>query len=130
MKRRITVDQLQELTPEQRQKLRGLWQPTRYDIAVSTIDGSFFEANVDWLENFRDSEAKELFLPLLSIGKMIELLQDKAKYFCITNMFARTDGIDTGWGVYKPSHYNYSGFDVHADELCNALWYAVVKEVL
>ena len=63
-------------------------------------------------------------LPLLSVGQMIQLLQDKAAYFNISNMYARLDDKPPGWGVMKPDN-----FDIRADELADALWRAV-KEVL
>ena len=62
MKQRITVDQLQELTEEQKQRLRGWWKPEEGDLVYN----KFF------------NEFKQEELPLLDIGQMIELLLNRA----------------------------------------------------
>jgi hypothetical protein len=60
MKQRITIDQLQELTEEQQQRLEEWWKPEEGDLVYN----KFF------------NEFKQEELPLLDIGQMIELLRD------------------------------------------------------
>jgi hypothetical protein len=66
----------------------------------------------------------EQFAKGMTIGNMIEILQGKVLYFNMSNMYARTDGKEIGWGVFKPKT-----FDIRADELCDALWEAVKKYI-
>ena len=37
MKRRITVEDIQSLKPTQKENLRKIWKPVKYDIAVATV---------------------------------------------------------------------------------------------
>ena len=47
MKQRINIDQLQELTSDQQNKLRDWWQPQKYDLVVYTFKyyGNKFETD-------------------------------------------------------------------------------------
>jgi hypothetical protein len=135
MKQRITVEQLRELTPEQQERLRVWWKPENGDYFTTQYGENRWSYNnmvgacvgyhnceltIDDGDN--PSEQPEVdSLPLLSIGQMIELLQDKVTYFSMHNMFAYlTTDRRIGWGVMKPQY-----FDIRADELCDALWEAV-----
>jgi len=92
MKRRITPEQLQELTDEQKVKLKEWWKPEKFDIyfninshcsrivLYSTIGPHglpviFHEGNTVMSGQF---DYTKLCLPLLDIGQMIELLTDWA----------------------------------------------------
>ena len=93
MKQHITTDQLNELSDEAKKKL------FKYGVKISHIclavaDDEFYENSVPY----------EKWLPLLSIGQMIEFLGDKG---------------GAKW------------IKIHLDDVgpCNALWEAV-KEVL
>ena len=82
MKQRITSGQLQQLTPFQQEKLRELWQPQFGNILESKKHGEqvFIYNEGDSLyfdEDGYKCDTKENCLPLLSIGQMIELLQEK-----------------------------------------------------
>jgi hypothetical protein len=132
MKRRITIEQLRELTEGQKQKLIALWNPTGGDCLfvptetqhkntdcdkINTINedvigciGSFaFDKNELYYPEFgndNDFVFKKIdCLPLLDIGQMIELLQR-----------IDGDGLKTKW--YIPL-----AFIDH--KLCDALWKAV-----
>ena len=99
MKQRITVEQLQELTPEQQARLKLWWKPERGDmfayfssspkarnyvqveyccnpIKVNGWDRTIFANGANGRNNhFNISDC----LPLLSIGQCIELLLEKAE---------------------------------------------------
>ena len=102
MKRRITIEQLQELTEEQQQRLREWWEPTAWDvIAIGTDD-----IQISNVMLICTKEYKIKCLPLLDIGQMIKLLNNK-RYdwpYTIYDSLSKTD-----------------------NELCDALWQAVKK---
>ena len=99
MKERISKEQLQELSPEQQEKLRKWWKPERYDVfyyapteAICTFSGNIGEYMP---EMFKET------LPLLSIGQMIEMLSH-----------------------YHP-HFSYRYMDeynVGHEKLCDEMW--------
>jgi hypothetical protein len=111
MKQRITVEDLNQLTDEQKQRLRDWWKPESYDrYASETATGELKPYGVyHWCEN-PEIQVKDKRFPLISIGQMIELLLNR-----------------------EPRH----GFDydfakcsfTKDDEICDRLWNAV-KEVL
>lgn len=130
MKRRITIQDLQQLTPEQQEKLRKLWKPQEGDYYYD-------EKGLDtgaWLFNnycsFRNNENPYIedtevggqwyikdCSPLLDIGQMIELIGCKLLKidydYVVNNYYVKTLNNGT----------------VGKSELCDALWEAV-KEVL
>ena len=128
VKQRITIDQLNELTDEQKQRLREWWKPQGSDIYYNTHFKTSNSIRVNEYTNIEAGniqnslEGQNWLRPLLSIGQMIELLQDKVACFNMSNMFARTDNSSIGLGVFKPK-----SFDIRADELCDALWETVKK---
>jgi hypothetical protein len=75
MEQRITVERLQELTEEQKQRLRGWWKPKCYDVYINHYDTYMIAIN-DHEGNMSQyvTENKHKLLPLLSIGQIIELL--------------------------------------------------------
>lgn len=130
MKQHISAEQLQELTQEQKERLREWWKEHQsyYDVGVYYIDGRQVCQSVGE-KTYNDtliSIKTEGAIPLLSIGQMIELLQEKVGHFGIHNMFAEIKDVSgPGWSIHKPKC-----FDIRANELCDALWHAVIKEVL
>jgi hypothetical protein len=105
MKQRISIEQLQELTGEQQQRLRELWEPQCYDAYYDSVFDVYNVVINDAFGNVSEyvMQNKNRLLPLLNIGQMIELLTlSKAKHVIL--------------------HEKYN-------ELCDALWSAV-KEVL
>ena len=91
MKQIITISQLQELTPEQQNKLRDWWQPKKYDQVVYTYqyDGEWatsetiikglYNGNPTKVEEVSDLDGEYVFmkdkcLPLLNIGQMFDIL--------------------------------------------------------
>jgi len=110
MKKRITVEQLQELEPKQQQKLREWWKPEigdeftgitkhgtqrRLDI-VGDIDDCELSSYDDCSWTYKQKDC----LPLLDIEQMIELLEDSIEdknHYC-----------EIRWCKYE--------------ELCDILW--------
>ena len=91
MKQNITIEQLQELSLEQQNKLRELWQPKPYDqvtytykyydewITSKIIIKGLYNENPTKLEEISGLKGECVFLkskclPLLNIGQMIEIL--------------------------------------------------------
>jgi hypothetical protein len=144
MKRRITVEQLQELTPKQLQILSKQWKPTDLDIAIDDIGGEniIFPIKIEdgkiyeWphLEEEINNQKyklceirKECILPLLDIGQMIELLDqhNEINPICIErNEKSVIGGFE--WMVRLNNTLNMKQINA---SLCDALWQAV-KQVL
>ena len=85
MKQRITVDQLNELSPEEKDKLRELWKPEPGNRYCNETGISF--TLTEWESIFTKSTHGEKYYPLLDIGQMIELLEEVTKgvvefYYC------------------------------------------------
>ncbi len=126
MKQHIAPEQLQELTDEQKERLLQWWMPPgRGDSCAYFIKNGHGEYVVaGTIDNLMENIVTAMPLPLLSIGQMIELLEGKATYIDVSNMYARLDNKPPAWGVMKPD-----AFDIRADELADALFQAV-KAVL
>lgn len=119
MKQRITPKQLTELNHEHKLRLLSLWIPQNGDFyiwygekygtgkEIYIVDDSFIT---------EDTEAKLFALPILSIGQMIELIQEKKPLKSISK--SRYDkwsiNIETATLGYK-------------DEICDSLWEAVTR---
>ena len=71
MKQRITYEQLLQLAPKQQEKLTELWNPEMGDYVV--IDNLVFILFND--DDFKSLD-KSKAVPLLSIGKLIELIEE------------------------------------------------------
>ncbi len=101
MKKHITIDQLNELSNESKQNLRTWWKPTEGDI-VDT--GEFIESTANekgefWISEgkFCSPEWKDRFLPLLSIGQMIEFLDSDILPLTVDHYVYR--GKTCGWHI-------------------------------
>lgn len=134
MKQHITPEQLNELTDEQKEKLREWWNPQYGDMTNHDLTwGDDGDGKRGFWEE--DKEIETAFTngyvpcyPLLSIGQMIEFL----------------DSLDLEVCISKPhlTQYEVAIYDKYTDkiqlnvdqgfyqgELCDALWEAV-KELL
>lgn len=119
MKQRIDVSQLLQLTPEQQEKLREWWKPDRLDIVYWHK-----ESREDTLSMCHwQGASKEDLLPLLSIGQMIELLQDSP------NTEYSDQFTEPRWRVFKGGMWYEFPVALDWDGLCDQLWQAV-KEIL
>lgn len=139
MKQRITVEQLQELSDEQKKRLREWWKPQEGDfitdgsetlsigdVCTPSKTGNMYDGGCGCCSN---NYGIGNFLLIPNIGQMIEIL----------NVRTTTD-----WGIvnYNDScqaYHVYLGYSLESasdnkkcwleNELCDALWEAV-KEVL
>lgn len=127
MKQRITITQLNELRDEQKQKLREWWQPQPYDvyvahestvhIAIGSLYSGTMEQVIDFGDQFGRNHYKSRCLPLLSIGQMVELIQQECHLFKgIERSVYNTWYVSIGIVAYG-----------YKEEICDALWEAVVK---
>jgi hypothetical protein len=110
MKQRITTRQLQELTEEQRERLREWFKGHQgyYDIGIYYINGRQVCQSVGE-KTYNDtliSIKTEDMLPLLSIGQMIEILHEKDPMYDF--------GYDFDFCEFEPE-----------DEICDRLWEGV-----
>ena len=131
MRQRITVENLAELSPEQQEKIKKLWKPKEWDLALisqswgSTI-GLFMGFGGENLHFHNVSSVpKNTCLPLLSIGQMIELLQEN-----IRDIRLDPDG-ENSIQIYKDGDWGRKSYYVSLlnNDICNNLWQAV-KEIL
>ena len=127
MKQHISKEDLQELTPEQQEKLRSMWQPEEGDFiyhkheeewCIGIVVGNevnweeknfvsfkIIEGNMGWLGrgngNFLMGDVK--ILPLLNIGQLIQLLKGKTSEIGETWVDISFDGelIDELWQAVK-----------------------------
>jgi hypothetical protein len=126
MKRRIAVEELNELTNEQKQKLRELWQPDMGDVCIRTdkyADGEEFaikEYEPVWKEH------KFKHLPLLDISQMLELLHENGyvRYECKPMPIEVEEDGRKGWAdlnfslMWKPKRWfwrNTNGEEIAVD---------------
>jgi hypothetical protein len=129
LKQRITVEQLQELTEEQQQRLREWWKREFGDVFYITDYKNNKEAQLQVLDRSWQLIVKEYrkeFLPLLSIGQMIALIESKDDCINITKLLTDIDHKSLwGWEVVL-RHLRNRNDDI---ELCEVLW-QTVKEIL
>lgn len=109
MKQRITIEQFNELSEEQRKRLREWWKPSYGDINYCPND-DFGESVV--LKGDEDIFTKNVF-PLLSIGQCIELLFDLG---C---------DVDMDHGKLKVLSDDYLELECGKFNWCDPLWEAV-----
>ncbi|MBU5356127.1 hypothetical protein KQI74_28145 [Paenibacillus barcinonensis] len=135
MEQLITIEQLKELSPEQKECLRNWWyasNPGRLDLYVVLYkydDGLKYEGPFmntgerNFIEDFNTGEA----LPLMSIGQMMQLIADHA-----TSTGAVWE-IKHDWYKHIVTLRSVRSQDVILEasdtELHNALWVAV-KQIL
>jgi hypothetical protein len=124
MKRRITPEQLAELTAEQKDRLREWWKPEIGDCYYYGFEDMFAVVTPENLTAVMFTKKNSTkTLPLLDIGQCIDLLEWKDECFNIVKK------IDLeGWGyeiqLRLTKYYKFA-----TGELIDALWEAV-KSVL
>jgi hypothetical protein len=91
LKQRIDLFQLQELTPEQQEKLRAWWKPEEGDhfLILGEYEGVVKEYRNDMVSDYTDPTYNDYIeydewdkpkcLPMLSIGQCIQLLHEFVK---------------------------------------------------
>jgi len=146
MKQHITIDQLNELTRGQKERLRGWWKPDFGDWFfsekgkdilpisqqlgyTSSVVGRYAEYKRDEACPYDVVESGDL--PLLSIGQMIEFIKSIGIYDINITENWRDFPIEAGYND------DYKGWEVElersglnsleywSDDLCDALWEAV-----
>ncbi len=133
MRQYITVDQLNELAPEQKERLREWWGPQDYDVVyhpgynINPI--SYYEHNQTIYLNHGEVTSKvekEDCLPLLTIGQCIELLFDIGGYDETSGLFI---GISRHYAeIFKGWCNCEEGItEGKSHILIDALWQAVKK---
>lgn len=140
MKQRITVEQLNELSEEQKSRLRELWSPETGDLIQLGSDdigypyerGDIVTVNHigDWTHTNDNicfgggdtgtGTSKDMCLPLLNIGQMIELLIKTGNL----REYLHDGGVCRS-GLYVDIAWDNSD----KVELCDALW-ETVKAIL
>ena len=147
MKQNISVEDLNELSEEQKEKLRKMWEPKQYDVVyvhwmevqqfatgiilnVNILENGYWDLQVYSNETLRGFRPKQYLLPILSIGQMIEILINNNEFFNISNVYVKHPttsdrSINNGYGIWL----HKLSKEYRADELCNALWLAV-KNIL
>lgn len=125
IKQHISPEQLQELTPEQREKLKSWWQPDDGDWFVD-YEGD--ECTVLLGEVVSWHKPDEDCYPLLSIGQCIQLLAEKNDLTAGNPRVIHYSSAYTTFTVYVPLGSIATG-KVRENELIDAL-FAAVKAVL
>jgi hypothetical protein len=121
MKQHITPEDINELSENQLHNLKALWTPQEGDTFIIKENGLSFLNNFistfsrDSLKNFRNGVPPDNYLPLLSIGQMIELLGDDIEILPCKNK-----GKIEEWYV--------NGY--FCVELCDTLWEVVKDRIL
>lgn len=122
MKQHITVDQLDELTEKQKEKLRDMWEPIQGELFYySDKDDWYYGDGIYRCAEYKNNKieiigerqiVKEYCLPVLSIGQMIEILEKNIEII---------KPLENMWRSNIKSH----PLNIDADELCDALWSAI-----
>ncbi|MED5016057.1 hypothetical protein P9847_01920 [Paenibacillus chibensis] len=134
MKQRITIENLRELTTEEKEKLRMWWRmrcnPGWFDLyvvkaehhGVSCYEGPFVNSgDRDFNEDFHQGEA----LPLLSIGQMMELVQDNLQSGFLIEYNQEKISHSLSWVIPKASlPDNLLSDEKPHPDVCDALWLA------
>ncbi len=100
-KERITVEQLRELTLEQQDLLRQWWEPRVYDVFYFQLHDYVYVFNGmiedydPWDEMYGNS------LPLLTIGQMIHMIQQRRYCFYLDEYSRDEDLCDQLWETMK-----------------------------
>jgi len=142
MKQHIEKEQLGELSDAQKQVLKNWWKPsvgdwifttawadseTKHDVVICMSSPT----GMIWSELLKEA------MPLLSIGQMIEFLNESGEY-SLLKVHSEVLGLPHNWGVGIIENFNLCDGWVENEyiikyqenvELCDALWEAVKKEL-
>lgn len=147
MKQHITIEQLNELSEKGRERLREWWKPQEADyvyhvahedcwaseMLLGTEPYPYSDEHCLQFHVLGNNKEQEEYLPLLSIGQMIEFLDENGHDFNIDfiGRDVRLSNKKGGWGVFSDNDGESIYVDSHRtkEELCDALWEAV-KEIL
>lgn len=134
MKQRITKKQLQQLTTEQEDRLRELWEPRignsvkyKFDDGVLFINIYANDNNIVLTRgNERIRVSKSDCLPLLSIGQCLEIIEANSCYLVTNN----EKGNNT-YDIIKYSKWEgrHDSFVIEGIEIIDTLWEAVKQSL-
>lgn len=131
MKQHITIEQINELSKNGKERLRKWWKPKNGDIYSNEGEQEIFHfpcageycAMEGKTKMTYPSGLQVKFYPLLSIGQMIEFLDEHASQFVLDYGTSEFGEWQKHWRlIFDENQYE-------CDELCDALWEAC-KEVL
>lgn len=134
MKQHVTIDQLNGLSEKGKQRLREWWRPGQGDIVsvhgitmstdLPSVDGKYHK-EYGWYTS--TSSGTEKALPLLSIGQLIEFLEENDRY----GVGTRNEGInDWVYCFIDNENSNYEEMEFDKSKLrnpCDALWSTCVE---
>lgn len=125
MKQHITIDQLNELSEQGKEKLREWWKPqVGHMVLWDHLSGPLTRnGECMWDDLTKDDFEKDDYLPLLSIGQMIEFLNENSM------RITRQDHEGAECWYIEHSKFDNNKIWMFIPELCDALWEAV-KQVL
>lgn len=134
MKQNITPQQLSQLSDKGIERLREWWKPNNFDLFYDIEDTTHdivTPENIDKLKDWKD------IYPLLSIGQMIELLEDEWMRICVFNKSILPIYYRKGsWSIEKLciKHEYFPCYEQgctnntdSSRELCDTLWSACVE---
>ena len=134
MKQHISIEDLLQLYPEQQEKLRSLWHPQQGDhfLILGEYEGIVKEyRDNDKVSDYIDPTygdyteydewKKSDCLPILSIGKMIELIDPEEEAIFTMMKYIASDS-----KIYRVC---VNGSEYFGDTMCYCLWQAV-KSIL
>jgi len=133
MRQHISIKQLNELSEKGKERLRKWWKPKigdwqAYRNITSLIEEPEFER--DYEEYVLHIMANKDILPLLSIGQMVEFLDEYQEKVGTDLEYIDESDYDRVVGTILRRYKNKNACDIGwKGELCDALWEAV-KEVL
>lgn len=119
MKQHITADQLNELSPKAKEKLREWWKPDISDLLYRPDNPEGLQEIMGFIG---EAPIKKECYPLLSIGQMIEFLDENGRLW-IEQEEEIDEDIPKKYRVQSRQHEYWS------TELCDALWQAC-EEIL
>jgi len=146
MKQRITFKQLNQLDEEQQRIVRDWWKPEINDI-FTTIDedmciqeSELIIKNIEWDDSIYDwssevAHNKDSLLPLLNIGQIIQLIQEKGEYKFGRledlgfDTVPRTLGLSYMLDLVDLSEKRVIKVRDSGNELCDLLWEGVKKSL-
>ena len=123
MKQRIDPKQLKELSEDGKKRLRKWWKPKEGDWAIGKKTAFLVDRannSPEWLLS-----QKTKYLPLLSIGQLIEFLDENKSKFELKRYKFKKDKNYNGWELKVGKWWDSN---IHR-KLCGALWESV-KEIL
>jgi len=155
MKQYITAKQLNELSTKGKERLRKWWKPKEGDCLywikpqctwwLVQYDGTYMYDDIESIEKFTETNNEEkAFLPILSIGQMIEFLEEKAHFIRLHDtIHSRSEkqglvtmSADKGWtleSAFDDKNKDYlnwrTDIKIEKKELCDALWSAVKEKL-